>query len=123
VALKKYVHIDRTPAFTRYHVFLRDDFRCGYCGRSEKPDDLTFDHVVPRSRGGKTTWQNIITACRDCNLAKGAKPATEVGMIPNPKPYRPSLKDLQKNGKKYPPDYLHDSWNDYLYWDTELEEG
>jgi hypothetical protein len=52
ISLKEYVHQDRAPAFTRFNLFLRDGFKCSYCG---SPDDLTFDHVVPRSRGGKTT--------------------------------------------------------------------
>ena len=65
VSLKTYVKPTRNPAFTRFNVFLRDRFQCQYCGAR---DDLTFDHVVPRSRGGRTTWDNVVTACAPCNL-------------------------------------------------------
>ena len=64
IALKTYVDQDRAPAFTRFNVFLRDGFACQYCRSGE---DLTFDHVVPRSRGGRTSWENIVTACAPCN--------------------------------------------------------
>ncbi len=72
VSLKTYVKPARNPAFTRFNLFLRDRFECQYCGDD---DDLTFDHVIPRSRGGRTTWENVVTACAPCNLMKGGKPA------------------------------------------------
>jgi 5-methylcytosine-specific restriction endonuclease McrA len=118
VSLKTYVKPSRNPAFTRFNVFLRDRFTCQYCGSRE---DLTFDHVVPRSRGGHTTWENVVAACSPCNLRKGGAMAGEIGMHPAQKPYAPSLNDLHHNGRQFPPNYLHDSWLDYLYWDTELE--
>ena len=59
IALKNYVDQDRSPAFTRFNVFLRDGFACQYCGEST---ELTFDHVIPRSHGGRTTWENIVAA-------------------------------------------------------------
>ncbi len=68
VALRDYVQPARHPAFTRFNVFLRDKFQCQYCGSK---DDLTFDHVVPRSKGGRTTWENVVAACAPCNLRKG----------------------------------------------------
>ncbi len=67
VSLKKYVNHSRAPAFTRFNVFLRDGFTCQYCGAGER-DALTFDHVTPRSKGGRTTWENISVACAACNL-------------------------------------------------------
>ncbi len=67
VSLKSYVKPTRFPAFTRFNVFLRDRFTCQYCGERE---DLTFDHVVPRSKGGITTWENVVAACSECNLRK-----------------------------------------------------
>ena len=60
VGLKEYVKPSKAPAFTRFNVFLRDQFSCQYCGSK---NDLTFDHVIPRSKGGQTTWENVITAC------------------------------------------------------------
>lgn len=118
VSLKTYVKPSRSPAFTRFNVFLRDRFECQYCGIRE---DLTFDHLIPRSRGGKTTWDNVVTACAPCNLLKGAKLSHHVAMYPRNPPHKPSVNELRNNGRLFPPNYLHDSWADYLYWDSELE--
>jgi 5-methylcytosine-specific restriction endonuclease McrA len=118
VALKTYIKPTRNPAFTRFNVFLRDRFQCQYCGADE---DLTFDHVIPRSRGGKTTWENVVAACAPCNLLKGGRLAHQCGMNPRHRPHRPSVNELRNNGRLFPPNYLHDSWADYLYWDSELE--
>jgi 5-methylcytosine-specific restriction endonuclease McrA len=76
---------------------------------------------MPRSRGGHTTWNNVVTACAPCNLRKGAKGCREVSMWPRQKPYEPTVHDLHNNGRLFPPNYLHQSWLDYLYWDAELE--
>ena len=118
VSLKSYIKPSRTPAFTRFNVFLRDRFACQYCGTRE---ELTFDHVIPRSKGGLTTWENVVAACSPCNLRKGDKMPKIAEMIPAQAPYAPSVNDLHRNGKLFPPNYLHESWLDYLYWDTELE--
>ncbi len=118
VSLKTYIKPSRHPAFTRFNVFLRDRFTCQYCGIR---DDLTFDHVVPRSKGGTTTWENVVAACSPCNLRKGDKLCRDADMYPAAKPYAPTINDLHSNGRSFPPNYLHDSWMDYLYWDSELE--
>ena len=118
VSLKSYVAQDRPPAFTRFNLFLRDAFTCQYC---TKDTELTFDHVIPRSRGGRTTWENIVTACARCNLAKGGRTPHEAHMHPRHKPRRPSAYELQERGRRFPPHHLHESWLDYLYWDIELE--
>ena len=118
VCLKTYVQPAKYPAFTRFNVFLRDRFACQYCGDG---DDLTFDHVLPRSKGGRTTWENVTTACSPCNLHKGGRLLRETGMHLRQKPFVPSVNQLQQNGRSFPPNYLHHSWNDFLYWDAELE--
>lgn len=118
VSLKSYIPPSRHPAFTRFNVFLRDKFSCQYCGQR---DELTFDHVTPRSKGGLTTWENVVAACSPCNLAKGDKLPKVAKMFPLQKPYAPTVFDLHQNGRLFPPNYLHESWLDYLYWDTELE--
>ncbi len=118
VSLKVYVKPARYPAFTRFNVFLRDRFACQYCGCK---DDLTFDHVVPRSQGGLTRWDNVVAACAPCNLRKGGHMPAAARMHPFQEPYRPTVHELHRNGRKFPPNYLHESWLDYLYWDTELE--
>ena len=118
VSLKTYVKQARHPAFTRFNVFLRDRFECQYCGARE---DLTFDHLVPRSRGGQTTWTNVVTACAPCNLQKGNKSCRQFGRWPERMPFEPTVHDLHNNGRLFPPNYLHESWLDYLYWDAVLE--
>jgi 5-methylcytosine-specific restriction endonuclease McrA len=118
VSLKTYVKPSRTPAFTRFNVFLRDKFMCQYCGSD---DDLTFDHVVPRSKGGQTTWENVVTACSPCNLTKGGALPREARMFPALWPKQPTVNQLHSNGRLFPPNYLHQSWMDYLYWDAELD--
>jgi 5-methylcytosine-specific restriction endonuclease McrA len=118
VSLKTYIKPSRTPAFTRFNVFLRDRFSCQYCTARE---ELTFDHVIPRSKGGLTTWNNVVAACSPCNLRKGDKLPKVAEMWPLQKPYAPTVNDLHRNGKLFPPNYLHESWMDYLYWDSELE--
>ena len=118
VSLKSYVKPSRNPAFTRFNVFLRDRFQCQYCSR---PEDLTFDHVVPRRCGGATTWENVVAACSPCNLRKGNLTTTESKMWPSQMPIQPTVQHLHRNGRLFPPNYLHQSWLDYLYWDTELD--
>ena len=118
IALKDYISPPRRAAFTRFNVFLRDGFRCQYCGARE---ELTFDHVIPRSRGGRTTWENVVAACSPCNLKKASRLPGESGMIPSQKPYEPSPHQLHNLGRGFPPNFLHESWADYLYWDAELE--
>ena len=118
IALREFVRQDRPPAFTRFNVFLRDGFQCVYCG---SPHDLTFDHVIPRSKGGKTSWTNIVAACSPCNLKKGGRMPAEAQMFPNKKPVQPSNYLLQEIGRKFPPNFLHETWMDYLYWDVELD--
>ena len=118
VSLKSYIKPARHPAFTRFNLFLRDRFVCQYCGAN---NDLTFDHLVPRSRGGQTTWENVVAACSPCNLRKGGKMPDEARMWPSQLPFRPTVFQLHHNGRRFPPNYLHDSWLDFLYWDAELE--
>jgi len=118
IALKDYIAPPKRAAFTRFNLFLRDDFTCQYCGGKE---ELTFDHVIPRSRGGRTTWENVVAACSACNLRKGNRLPHEAGMLPLRAPHEPSPFELREKGRRFPPNYLHESWTDYLYWDTELE--
>lgn len=122
LALKEYVPSKPMPAFTRFNVFLRDQWECQYCGDPFRTHELTFDHVIPRSRGGRTAWDNIVTACQECNLMKGNMLPHECGMFPTTEPRQPTMYELQANGRRFPPNFLHKSWGDFLYWDTELVE-
>lgn len=118
ISLKTYVKPAKHPAFTRFNLFLRDRFTCQYCGST---DDLTFDHVIPRAFGGRTTWGNVTTACAPCNLRKGGLMPRDAGMHPRIKPHQPTTQALRENGRAFPPHHLHETWRDYLYWDAELE--
>jgi 5-methylcytosine-specific restriction endonuclease McrA len=122
LALKEYVPAERSPAFTRFNVFLRDKWQCQYCGDVFKTHELTFDHIIPRSRGGRTSWENIVAACQCCNRTKGSKLPHEIDMYPITTPRRPSIFELQDRGRHFPQNFLHQSWSDFLYWDTELAE-
>ena len=75
--------------FSRFNVYCRDGFRCQYCGDRQAMRCLTYDHVVPRVRGGRTVWDNIVTACRSCNNKKGRLTCDEAGMFPLKDPVRP----------------------------------
>jgi 5-methylcytosine-specific restriction endonuclease McrA len=118
VALKQFHNLERRVAFTRFNVFLRDRFKCQYCGEKFSASELTFDHVIPRAAGGQTTWDNIVTACEPCN---GLKDHGQT-MRPARWPSEPTAKELSTAKRAFPPSYLHESWIDYLYWDAVLEE-
>ena len=121
IRLVQFVRVPRAAQrkISRRALFARDGWSCVYCGTSG--GRLTLDHVVPRSRGGGSVWENVVTACAPCNLSKGGHLPHHAGMQPRQMPYRPTVFALHRNGRLFPPNYLHQSWLDYLYWDTELE--
>jgi 5-methylcytosine-specific restriction endonuclease McrA len=81
VLLKKYVKLpDRHYRPTRRNVFLRDNYTCAYCLKQLNSEELSVDHILPKSRGGKETWSNLITACKNCNCKKGDMTPEEAGM-------------------------------------------
>lgn len=108
VVLKKYINVDQTPKFTRNNVYLRDLFTCQYCGNHFDASHLTFDHIVPKVKGGKTTWDNIVTACHKCNCEKGCKTLKESGLKLLHEPKKPSNKLLMDNVK-----HLHEQYGEY----------
>ncbi|MFN7050735.1 MAG: HNH endonuclease [Gemmobacter sp.] len=118
VVLKDFVKPQKRVAFTRFNLFLRDEFCCQYCGSK---GDLTFDHVLPRARGGITSWENVVAACSPCNLRKGSKTLKQAGLRLAKVPKAPSAEEMQTHGRRFPPNHLHDSWLEYLYWDAELD--
>ena len=119
IVLKNYVVPTKTVPFTRATLFLRDEFTCQYCGYKGK--DLTFDHVVPKSRGGKTRWDNVVAACQSCNLRKAAKTTSQAGFKLKRAPTKPSPEVLLNKGKKFPPSDMHKSWNDFLYFEKDFD--
>lgn len=91
VLLSHYARVPQaTVRLSRRNVFLRDAFTCQYCARRPTTRDLNLDHVLPRSRGGRSTWENLVTSCRDCNLRKGGAMPDECGMRLARPPVRPT---------------------------------
>jgi len=121
VALKRYVSFNGRPAFTRYNIYLRDGFTCQYCAHRFQASDLTFDHVMPRSRGGLTQWNNVVAACSPCNLKKANLTPDEAGMPLIQDALEPSIRLLNLASQRIAPANVHHAWLDYLYWDSELE--
>lgn len=105
--------------FSRVNIYGRDDYRCQYCGDARTINELTYDHVVPRSRGGKTNWLNIVTCCQDCNRRKANRTPGEAGMKLLKQPAQPTAMPtlvVTVNRESVP-----DAWRDYLYWTGELD--
>jgi len=124
IALKFYDRIQfEEPQLTRRNVYEHYGYRCCYCGKKFSTEKLNIDHIVPRSRGGKTEWSNIVTSCIDCNLKKANRTPQEAGMkllIPPTKPQRRIRLALILN----PQIKIPTSWQkfiDHIYWNTELE--
>jgi 5-methylcytosine-specific restriction endonuclease McrA len=121
VALKRF-HKRRRVAFTRYNVFLRDRFRCQYCGEALPVKELTFDHIVPRSRGGITSWTNVVTCCQRDNLFKGSRSLKESGLRLRCYPVEPTPHQLDEAARRQvASENLHRTWLDFLYWGASLE--
>lgn len=108
IRLYSYINIPyKGVILSRNNIFKRDGYVCQYCGDSR---DLTLDHLIPKARGGKSTWFNLVTACKRCNTRKGDYTPEEVGMLVKTKPYKPSyivfLRDLSGT--------LREEWMPYL---------
>lgn len=121
VVLKDYVKRGTIPTFNRYNIYLRDQFTCQYCGEEKEARNLTFDHVWPRSLGGRSNWLNVVAACQPCNYHKGARTPKQAGMRLLKEPAEPTTWQLYLSGRQYLHDSLHETWRDYLYWDSELD--
>jgi 5-methylcytosine-specific restriction endonuclease McrA len=106
--------------FTRHNVFERDSNTCQYCGMVFDRENLNLDHVMPRDRGGQTTWENIVCSCIPCNTRKGNRLPHEVKMQLVRKPKRPRWRPFVNNSVYNTP---HESWKHFLdiaYWNVEL---
>jgi 5-methylcytosine-specific restriction endonuclease McrA len=111
----------QTVKFNRRNIFARDHNQCQYCGRKFPTSELSLDHVIPRSQGGATTWENIVCACVDCNVRKGGRTPRQANMtlIRKPeKPRRSPVLNMKLTQRKY------QSWQSFLdsaYWSVELK--
>jgi len=117
--LRKYFRRNTKVEFSRYNIFYRDGWTCQYCGEKHKTSDLTFDHVVPKSQGGKKSWENIVTACFDCNHSKRDRTPAQAGMALIREPKKPKWmpKMVIRMNESHPVE-----WKDYLYWNVPLEQ-
>ena len=110
----------QTVSPTRRAVFTRDNFRCAYCGRVLKDNEITIDHVIPKSRGGQWRWENLVTCCISCNQKKGGRTPQEAGMKLLFKPKKPSGFEISLNRWKK---RINDEFTEMLklYCGIELE--
>jgi len=126
VAHMQYLKPPVKVPMTKFNVFLRDNFTCQYSGQKCTPAQLSWDHVIPRADGGGTSWENIVSAEQKINELKDDMSVREFekrhGYKLRAMPKAPTWGELYEKGKHYPPRYLHETWQDYLYWDTELED-
>ena len=109
IKLVRYVNIPyKSVELTRQNIFKRDEFECQYC---DTKNNLTLDHLVPRSKGGRSTWTNLVTACKPCNAKKGDYTLEQMGMSLKQEPFKPSylifLRDFSG--------FLSDEWVPYLH--------
>lgn len=124
--LRDYAHISATPKFCRRSILLRDRFRCQYCGEQFQSHELTFDHVTPRSAGGRTEWSNILSACISCNTRKRNSMPNYSGrkggddMRPLKTPRQPTSSELLRAGLEFLDPAVRADFASYLYWSAEL---
>jgi len=110
VMVKNYVKKKTNVRFSKANVILRDTMQCQYCDTRLTRNSCTMDHVIPISKGGKTNWENVVTACGPCNTAKADK------LFPKPlrTPYKPTYYDLVKNKEILNLKVKHESWMNYI---------
>ncbi len=108
--LREYMKPKTTIRFSKGNVFLRDNYTCAYCGDHLEKKHCTLDHVVPSSHGGKTTFENTVTACGPCNASKG----NNKKIVPKYKPHKPDFYELVNKRKRMPFNIRHEAWRDYL---------
>ena len=119
---------DRVPKrhvrFSRLNIYARDRNTCQYCGERFRRAELNLDHVIPRSQGGRSVWENVVCSCIRCNRSKGGSRPAKVGMTLLRRPVRPSWSPfiLETHRPRH-----YDAWKPFLstvdaaYWNTELE--
>ncbi len=123
VRLLHFVRLRKRPVvqFTRLNIYSRDEMRCQYCGNEFEAEDLTFDHVVPVSAGGRRGWENIVTACEPCNRKKANRTPAEAGMKLLRQPHRPTV--LAPTVKFTLGFRTPSNWQSYLYWNVKLDDS
>jgi len=108
--------------FSRHNIYMRDGNRCQYCGRRHSTSELSLDHVIPISRGGRSTWENVVCACLGCNVRKGNKLVAESGMDLIRIPVRPKWHPLHRlQGRSFPE--IWKNFVDVAYWNVALDQN
>ena len=127
ILLQAYDHLPRAKVrFSRLNIYARDRSTCQYCGRRPARAELNLDHVVPRAKGGKTSWENVVCSCVGCNLRKGGRTPEEAGMRLLKHPVRPKWTPLFRSTPRSGP--VYQQWlpfltlSDLAYWNAELDE-
>jgi 5-methylcytosine-specific restriction endonuclease McrA len=110
IMLKEYMKQKTSVRFSKQNVFLRDGYRCAYCDDDVTKKSATLDHILPTSHGGKTTFENTVTACSPCNSKKG----NNKKIVPKFKPQKPNYFQLVEKRKKMEFNIAHPSWAPYL---------
>lgn len=110
IMMKQYIKSKTEVRFSKSNLYLRDQYKCLYCGYEFSRSHLTMDHVVPLSRGGKTEWTNIVAACNTCNSTKGNR----MDWKPKYKPYRPGYWELVRKRKQMEFTIKHPSWELFI---------
>jgi 5-methylcytosine-specific restriction endonuclease McrA len=111
---------EKSVIFSRRNLFKRDRYTCQFCGVQPGPEALTIDHVLPKSRGGISSWENCVLSCMECNKRKSNRTPDEAGMKLRKIPKKPSWRILTQ----VPPQERRESWEAFLskaYWSVELE--
>lgn len=103
-----------TINFCRANVFIRDRYTCQYCHNTFNKKDLTLDHILPRSKGGRTNWHNIVSACKKCNHSKG----NNSNIVPKVMPDKPNFYQMY-GSKNFTLNIKHEIWLKYLNWPDE----
>ncbi len=111
IVLKSYKHFNKHAKWSKYNVKLRDDFKCGYCNTRYSARSLTIDHILPKSKGGKHSWFNSVTACKKCNQAK----KDNHKVVPKIKPIRPTYYQLAKKMMEHK-SVENEDWKQYIQY-------
>ena len=112
VMISHYIKPGRGVRFAAENIFLRDRYHCQYCGGKFTEHELTLDHVQPVTFGGRSTWENLTSACSPCNNKRGC----DFRIKPKIPPYRPTIYEMVERRREFPIEVPHHSWVEYLMW-------
>lgn len=116
VVCRDYVKNSRSVKFNKLNLCIRDEFTCQYCSRELEKNQLTMDHVIPKCRGGKTNWTNLVAACSRCNTLKGHK----TNIKPRKEPTRPGIGEIISKARRMPIMIPNENWIPYIGWNPRL---